>query len=209
MIFQLVSVRYQYLSRSIEWLAWHQQRSPVLSGNSARCPIGLGRHASGWRVCRRPIRYSGRLLTAPYPQFGTDRDGREAVLDRKAMDLAPRIRALEGDLAPDGPDLVRLCRAFWRVRLQRHMLRRRAGGSQPPPTLGGIRDRGAWPNHTMQACATKFFDAERSPRADAILQARWGSVAAAEIHDGRMLHVPPCDAFVTLSESATDVCGRA
>lgn len=111
-------------------------------------------------------------------------DHREAALDRKAVDLASRLRDLEGALPSDAPDLVRLRRTLLRIRLQRHRLRRRAdlrragsgrdvGGSQPPPTLDGIRDRGAWPQHITEACAAKFHDADRSPLADATLQARW------------------------------------
>lgn len=98
------------------------------------------------------------------------------------------------------------------MRLQRHIIRwqadlrragsgRNVGGSQPPPTLGGIRDRGAWPSHIMRACAAKFFDAERSPRADAIVQARWDSFAPAEMRDGRAPQVPPYDAFVHLGQN--------
>lgn len=126
--------------------------------------------------------------------------------------MASQIRALEVVRLPDCPDLVRLRRTLWRIRLQRHRLRRWAdlrrvdsgrhvGGSQPPPTLGGIRDRGAWPDYLTQVCAAKFFDAARTLRADAVLQARWGSTAAAEMRDGRMLRVPSYDAFVTLGQN--------
>lgn len=105
--------------------------------------------------------------------------------------------------------MVRLRRALRRIRLQRHRLRRRADlrragsgrnerVSQPPPTLDGIWDRGAWPSHITRAYAAKFHDAGRSPLADAILQARWDSAAA---RDGRMPRVPSYETFVTLGQN--------
>lgn len=112
------------------WLKWAQIHPQVVDwAMRLEQRIGLlGRTAA--------IRRHSRALRADLRRY--------RVMSSLAMRRGQIQKSL-GVLPPEGPDLVRLRRALWRLRLQRHRLRRRAdlhragagktvSCSGPPPT---------------------------------------------------------------------------